>query len=201
MMAYPPVPWAGIMLTGFAAGTLFELPITRRKAFFTTIGFSSLLLFVIVRVVNVYGDSFAWAKQKSVLFTVLSFINVTKYPPSLLFCLLMLGLMFLILALVSGVRNKITNITSVFGKVPLFYFVVHWYILHPLLLFIVLFQGYSTSEMLFGFNFGRPKGISGVSLLFVFIIWILVVVAPYPLCRWYGKYKEANREKQWLRYL
>ena len=201
IMGYPPIPWLGIMLVGFAAGRLFEPPTSARKQIFLKIGLAALALFIIVRSANVYGDSSQWARQKDLLFTVLSFINVTKYPPSLVFCLLTLGVMFLLLSLVEGVQNKFTQITTVYGKVPLFYFLIHWYILHPLMFLIVFLQGYKYSDLVFGTNLGRPKGISGVNLWYIYLIWVLVVIALYPVCKWYGNYKESHKEKKWLRYL
>jgi hypothetical protein len=108
--------------------------------------------------------------------------------------------MFLILATVEGMQNQFTRITTVYGKVPLFYFIVHWYIIHPILFLMVLLQGFNRSEMLFGFNFGRPKEGSGLSLLAIYGIWIGVVLLMYPLCKWYGKYKAMHPEKVWLRY-
>lgn len=201
IMGYPPIPWLGIMLTGFAAGRLFDYPAKKRKAVFAKIGWAALALFLVVRGINIYGDSFQWATQKNSVFTVLSFINVTKYPPSLLFCLLTLGVTFLLLSWVEGVQNKFTEITIVYGKVPLFYFLVHWYIIHPLMFLIVFLQGYKFSDLVFGASLGRPKGVSGLSLLYIYLIWIFVVMLLYPLCKWYGKYKETNKEKQWLRYL
>ena len=200
IMGYPPIPWLGIMLTGFAAGQLFELTDVQRKLIFFKIGAIALVLFIFVRILNIYGDSFAWTKQKNLLFTFLSFINVTKYPPSLVFCLVTLGIMFLLLSWTEGMNNKFTEITKVYGKVPLFYFIIHWYIIHPLMFVIVLLQGYKSSDFLFGVNLGRPKG-SGVSLGYIYLIWILVVIVLYPICKWYGKYKERHKEKEWLRYL
>lgn len=201
IMGYPPLPWLGVMLTGFAAGQLFQLPLPTRKSLFFKIGVAALALFIILRSLNVYGDLFQWARQKSTVFTVLSFINVTKYPPSLVFCLLTLSGMFLLLSLVEGVQNKLTEIARVYGKVPLFYFLVHWYILHPLMFLIVFLQGYKPSDWVFGVNLGRPKGISGVNLWYTYVIWALVVISLYPVCKWYGKYKESHKEKEWLRYL
>jgi uncharacterized membrane protein len=201
IMGYPPIPWLGIMLTGFAAGRLFELPRSTRKQLFLKVGLVALALFIIVRAVNVYGDSFQWAKQKCSLFTVLAFINVTKYPPSMVFCLLTLGVMFLLLSWVEGLQNKFTQITTVYGKVPLFYFLIHWYILHPLMFLIVFLQGYKYSDLVFGVSLGRPKGISGVNLWYTYLLWILVVILLYPICKWYGDYKESHKEKKWLRYL
>ncbi len=201
VMGYPPIPWLGVMLVGFAAGKLFELPAAQRKSVFIKSGLVSLILFIVIRGVNIYGDSIPWATQKNPLYTFLSFMNVTKYPPSLVFCLVTLGIMFLILSLLEGVNNKITKIITVYGKVPLFYFLIHWYILHPIMFLIVFLQGYKSSDLLFGFNLGRPKGISGVNLLLTYLIWIGVVIMLYPLCKWYGKYKENHKEKKWLRYL
>jgi uncharacterized membrane protein len=201
IMGYPPIPWTGIMLTGFAAGRLFDQPVEKRKTLFTKIGLYALALFLVIRGINIYGDSVQWSTQKNWEFTILSFINVTKYPPSLDFCLLTLGIMFLGLSWAEGVRNKFTQIATVYGKVPLFYFLVHWYIIHPLMFLIVFLQGYRLPDLVFGLNLGRPKGPSGVNLFYVYLIWIFVVALLYPICKWYGRYKEANKDKQWLRYL
>jgi uncharacterized membrane protein len=200
-MGYPPVPWLGIMLVGFGAGSFFQLPKERQMPLFLKIGLISVALFIVLRTINIYGDPSAWAIGKSPLFTLLSFINVTKYPPSLLFCLLFLGIMFLILSLVQNIKNKWTDIVSVYGRVPLFYFLVHWYIIHPFVLIMVLLEGYKTSDMVFGPNFGRPKTGSGLPLWGVYLIWISLVIFMYPLCKWYGQYKANNRGKKWLRYI
>lgn len=201
VVGYPPIPWLGVMLTGFWAAKLFEQKIADRKKIFLRIGLTSLLLFVVVRFINIYGDSFPWASQKNSLYTFLSFINVTKYPPSLLFCLLTLGVMFLILSLIEGMKNKFTDIATVYGKVPLFYFVLHFFIIHLIMFAMVFLQGYKSSDLVFGFNFGRPKVGGGVSLWLIYLIWILVVAGLYPICKWYGKYKANHKENKWLSYL
>lgn len=200
IMGYPPLPWLGIMLTGFGAGRLFEFPPLVRKKKFLQIGLAAVALFIILRAINIYGDPVPWMHQKYGMFTVLSFINVTKYPPSLLFCLITLGGMFLLLFLVEGVRNKATQTAIVFGKVPLFYFVIHWYIIHPVMFLIVFLQGYRTSDLVFGTSLGRPKGVSGVNLGYTYLIWIALAIVLYPICKWYGRYKEQHREKKWLSY-
>jgi uncharacterized membrane protein len=200
VIGYSPVPWTGIMLAGFGAGQFFKYPETKRKKLFLRLGLGALALFIIIRFINVYGDTFPWATQKNGLYTFLSFMNITKYPPSLIFCLITLGIMFLILSFAQGVRNKFTDIVTVYGKVPLFYFVIHWYIIHPLMFVMVFLQGFKPSQLLFGFNFGRPKEGSGLPLWAVYLIWIAVVILLYPLCKKYGEYKERHREKKWLRY-
>jgi uncharacterized membrane protein len=201
VMAYAPVPWVGIMLCGFAAGKLFQLSLAKRKRIFLMTGIAALIVFIIVRFINIYGDSIPWSVQKNNLYTFLSFINVTKYPPSLLFCLLTLGVMFLILSFAEGLQNRFNNFVMTYGKVPLFYFLIHFYLIHLLMLAMVYLQGFKTSQLIFGFNFGRPKEGSGVGLLAIYLIWIGVVIALYPVCKWYGKYKAEHKEKWWLRYL
>ncbi|KAA9042092.1 DUF1624 domain-containing protein [Ginsengibacter hankyongi] len=202
VMAYPPIPWLGIMLVGFATGKLFELQPAGRKDLFTKIGWSALLLFVVVRFVNVYGDPAPWSVQKQGVYTFLSFMNVTKYPPSLVFCLVTLGVMFLIMSFSEGRKGRVMNIVSVYGKVPLFYFLVHFLLIHLTLLAILLFQGFHWSQLDFvSGTFGRPKGVeSGLPLWGIYLIWMAVVVVLYKPCVWYGQYKSTHKN-WWLKYL
>jgi uncharacterized membrane protein len=201
IIGYPPIPWLGIMLTGFACGRFFGREIQQQRSLFLKMGMVSIGLFLFLRLINVYGDPAPWSQQKNSLFSFLSFINVTKYPPSLQFSLLFLGLMFMILSAVQGIKNRWTEVIYVYGKVPLFYFLVHWYIIHPLVFVMVFLQGFKSSDMVFGANFGRPKTGSGIELWAIYLVWVAIVAAMYPLCRWYGRYKGNNRKKKWLRYL
>ena len=202
LTGYPPIPWLGIMLTGFGAGHFFESDLHKRRRTFLATGLVALVLFITIRFLNIYGEPVKWSVQKNGLFTFLSFMNVSKYPPSLLFCLVTLGVTCLILFFADGVKNKFTQLVSVYGQVPLFYFLVHLYILHTLMLVIMFLQGFSWSELIFeNFNLGRPKAESGVSLGVIYIIWLSVVIALYPLCKWYGNYKATHKKKKWLRYL
>jgi uncharacterized membrane protein len=202
VMAYPPIPWLGIMLVGFASSKLFELPPLKRKSIFLTIGFSALVLFIIIRFINIYGESFKWAAQKNMLYTFLSFMNVTKYPPSLLFCLVTLGIMFLMLAFAEQFNNRVANIFIVYGKVPLFYFLVHFFVIHLTLIGLLLLQGFQWQQLDFASGtFGRPKGMqSGVGLYIIYSIWIAIVMILYKPCLWFGKYKAEHRQ-WWLKYL
>lgn len=203
VIAYPPIPWLGIMLVGFASGKLFELPAAERKSIFLKIGVSALLLFTVVRFINVYGDPSLWSVQKDVAYTFLSFINITKYPPSLLFCLITLGIMFLILAFAEQLQNRLMHILTVYGRVPLFYFLLHFYLIHLTMLAIMFLQGFRFADLSFASGtFGRPLNVqSGLPLWAVYIIWIAVVVVLYKPCLWFGKYKAAHKEKNWLKYL
>lgn len=200
VVGYAPVPWLGIMLAGFGAGSWFQLELLERKRIFLKTGLSAVALFFVIRLINIYGDSVAWQMQKDGLFTILSFLNLTKYPPSLDFCLLFLGIMFLILAAVEGMQNRLTRIAAVYGKAPLFYFLIHWYIIHPILFAMVFLQGFKASDLVFGFNLGRPKEGSGVELWAIYLIWIGLVMILYPLCNWFWKYKESHRHILWMRY-
>jgi uncharacterized membrane protein len=200
--AYPIIPWLGILLIGFGCGELFEIPAEKRKKLFLKIGLSVLLLFILTRFINIYGDPSKWTTQKSDLFTFLSFINVTKYPPSLLFTLIFIGVAFLILYLSENVKNRFTEILAVFGRVPLFYFIIHLYIIHSLMFIILLIQGFSWSDFVFGlFKNGRPATGGGVGLPGIYLLWIGVVALLYPLCKWYGNYKAVHPEKTFLRYI
>jgi uncharacterized membrane protein len=202
IIAYPPLPWLGIMLVGFAAGRLFELPEERRKRMFVRIGFSALFLFAALRYSNWYGDPMTWASQKNAVLTFLSFMNVSKYSPSLLFCLLMLGILFLILALTEHIRNRFTRIANVYGKVPLFYFVVHFYLIHILLLIVLFLQGFHWQDLNFASgSFGRPKAAdNGLPLFAVYLVWLGLVASLYRPCRWFANYKSTH-QNWWLHYL
>ena len=190
------------MLIGFASGKLFELPEVKRENLFIKIGLSALLLFIIIRYINIYGDSGKWSVQKNAVYTFLSFINITKYPPSFLFCLATSGIMFLILAFADKAKTKFSRIVSAYGKVPLFYFLIHFFLIHFIMLAVMFLQGFKWSQLDFASgNFGRPKAVeSGLPLWAIYFVWIGVVVVLYKPCKWYGKYKSLH-QKWWLKYM
>jgi uncharacterized membrane protein len=147
VIAYPILPWLGIMLLGFSAGRVFVWPAEKQKKFFGRAGLAAIGLFIVLRLVNVYGDPARWSGQKNSVYTALSFMNVTKYPPSLLFGLATLGVLCLILAMAAKTTGKpetaVSQVLLVYGRVPLFYFIVHLYLIHGIMLVMVLCQGYS----------------------------------------------------------
>jgi uncharacterized membrane protein len=201
LVAYPILPWLGIMLTGFLAARWFQNPQTNRRRLFIITGLTGLGLFLVLRLLNGYGDSDPWSSQKTPILTLISFLNVTKYPPSLMFGLLTLGALFLILAAAERRDNRVTRILLVYGRVPLFYFIVHIYIIHFILLIVVFAQGYSLNRLNFAnLAFARPPAGSGLPTWSIYPIWFAVVAALYPVCRWYGHYKAAHPEKSLLRY-
>lgn len=201
VVGYPLIPWLGILLVGFAAGPWCHQTVAERVKRFTYTGAFLLLGWLILRGFNTLADPAPWSVQTKPGFTVLSFLNVSKYPPSLLFCLLTLGVMFLLLAAAERIRGKFGEILQVYGKVPMGYYIVHWYLLHPIMFGILWLQGFGWSDFRFGFSMGRPEATNGLGLPGTYAIWIGVVLLLYPFCRWYGKYKSAHPEKWFLRYL
>lgn len=200
--AYPLIPWLGIMLTGFAAGELFGMSPEKRKKVLLQSGALILLAFIVLRAVNTFGDPSKWEVQKSYLFTALSFINVTKYPPSLLFSLLFIGTTLVILSVSGEKHTVVSKILSVYGRVPLFYFVVHLFVTHALIFPMLFAQGFGIEDFVFGaFRNGRPETGGGIGLAGVYIVWISVVVLLYPVCKWYGDYKFSHPENKILKYL
>jgi uncharacterized membrane protein len=200
---YPLIPWVGVMAVGYVFGVLYQFDAQRRRRWLLIIGSSATLLFIIVRAINRYGDPFTWERQKSFLFTVLSFINTFKYPPSLLFLLMTLGPAILLLALFEsrGSSGRIRDFFVTFGRVPLFFYLLQWYVAHAISLLLHLVMGKPVS-WLFGspLNFGPPPEGIGFNLAVVYLSWIAGVLMLYPLCRWYAGVKQRRRD-WWLSYL
>jgi hypothetical protein len=144
-----------------------------------------------------------WTEQKNLVFTLLSFLNVSKYPPSLLFLLVTLGPSFLFLRYSENIKNKFTDFALVYGRVPLFYYVLHVLVVHVLAIVGILITGGDWKLMLLTmekFIDGSLAGY-GYSLGIVYLVWIGIVLSLYPLCNWYMKYKANHRDKWWLKYL
>lgn len=200
ILAYPIMPWFGILLLGYCFGP--QLQRTDSTAVVRRYALGALGLFVVLRGINLYGDPQPWSTQSSPSFTILSFLNVSKYPPSLLFTLLFVGISLMIMAFSEKLPTKLRALLSVYGKVPLFYYLVHWYAIRLLSIVVFMVQGYQWSDFRFGaFQQGKPEGVSGVNLLPLYLIWLGLMVALYPLCRWYGQFKARHRQYGWLRYL
>ena len=200
---YPFLPWAGLMMLGYCLGKVLRNDNEGyRKKFLVITGLSTILLFIVLRYINVYGDPFPWTKQPTVFRTFLSFINSNKYPPSLFFMSMTIGPALLLLAWWDHVQNAFTKIVSVYGRAPFFYFVVHFFILHLLTTITYFVRGHSYAEGMADQVFTKfVKAGEGFSLTVVYLIWITIVIALYPLCKWYDNYKTKHKEKKWLSYL
>ncbi len=201
-VGYPLLPWLGIMILGYLLGQIYDADFSRekRKKILITLGWGCLALFVALRIGNFYGDAHHWELQTTGFYTLLSFIDTSKYPPSLLYALMTLGPACLFLAFFENVKGWLIQFALVFGRVPFFYYLLHIYLIH-LIAFILFFaSGFQWSDLdgnaLFG---GFPKGF-GYSLWVVYALWMLVVLLLYLPCRWYHRYK-SNHKAWWLSYL
>ncbi|MDF2190126.1 heparan-alpha-glucosaminide N-acetyltransferase domain-containing protein [Paraflavitalea sp. CAU 1676] len=200
---YPFLPWTGLMLLGYSAGKLFtaEFPAARRKKILVYLGFGAIALFFLLRGINLYGDPVRWVKQDTLLKNLFAFFNVNKYPPSLMYMSITIGVSLLILRLLEGVRNPITEFSKVFGRVPFFYYVVHFFLIHTLTVIAFYMSGYKSGDIVSNqvpFLF-RPVEF-GYSLWGVYLIWAAIIAFLYPLCRKYNNYKSTH-QKWWLSYI
>ncbi|HXX31786.1 MAG TPA: heparan-alpha-glucosaminide N-acetyltransferase domain-containing protein [Myxococcaceae bacterium] len=196
-VAYPLIPWVGVMAAGYALGPVLRMAPERRRRALVALGLASIALFVGLRALNVYGDPSPWAHQRNGFYTLLSFINVSKYPPSLLFLLVTLGPALLALAALDRVRAGAANPLLVFGRVPFFYYLAHLFLIHLVAVAILLpehgLKAFTVSPDV------HPPG-SGLSLPWVYAVWVAVVAALYWPCRWYAGVK-ARTKNPLLSYL
>ena len=205
VVAYPILPWIGVMASGYCLGSLYSKSVTvvKRKKTLVILGVLSIVLFIVIRFINIYGDLVPWSVQGTSAFTIMSFLNVTKYPPSLLFVLMTLGPALLFLAFAEKPLNRFTLIISTFGRVPLFYYLLHLYMIHLLGMLAAEFTGYDWSDMVLSTWVTEYPGLDGYGfhLGIVYLIWIGIIIVLFPLCKWYDRYKTAHKEKGWLSYL
>jgi len=206
LIVYAFLPWTGVMLLGYCFGRLFQSnvdPLWRRKMLLG-IGTGLIVLFIILRATNLYGDPVPWSTQpRGVLYTFLSFLNLNKYPPSLLFLCMTIGPGILFLAFIEKAQNRFTKIMNVYGRVPMLYYILHFYLIHIIVVIVFYLQGFGTKDIIpegLPFFF-KPNGL-GFGLLGVYAIWLLVVVLLYPICKKYDRYKTTHaKEKWWLSYI
>ncbi len=205
-VGYPVLPWIGVMTLGYCLGDLYKNGYSpeKRKKNLVIIGLSAISLFVLIRMVNIYGDPAPWSKQDSPLLSFLAFIKTSKYPPSLLYILMTLGPAIVFLAFTENARNIVAKFISVYGRVPMFYYILHIYLIHLLaMISSELFTSVDWRiwflEQPLWFN-DALKGY-GFSLPVVYGVWVLVVIGLYPLCKMYDSYKQNHKEKWWLSYL
>jgi uncharacterized membrane protein len=202
ILAYPILPWWSIMLIGYGLGEYFLVEKPNRIRFFIKMAGGFLIAFVILRFINLYGDPVPWSVQTKPFFTFLSFINVSKNAPSLDFTLCMLGISFSMLWLAEIYGEGKLKFFKVYGSVPLFYYLIHWYVIRTFLIVIFLAKGYHWSDFVFNEQtLGRPKNDDGITLPQVYLAWFTVILIMYPICIWYSNYKSQHPEKTWLRYL
>ena len=188
---------------GYTMGQIYRPafdPAKRKKILFTA-GIILLILFAVLRAFNIYGDPAPWAVQKTTALSVISFFNVSKYPPSLMYLCMTIGPGLLLLSATEKTDNKLSRILIIYGNVPFFYYVLHFYLLRAVNIILFFIEGYTSKNiappgqmMVF-----RPVDY-GVNLFGVYVVWLLVIVALYLPCRWFSKYKKTHSQ-WWLSYL
>jgi uncharacterized membrane protein len=210
------IPWVGVMGAGYAFGTIYTLEPERRRKVMARLGMALILAFVFLRATNLYGNPPAglggvsqgdWHVQSTVEKTVILFLDVEKYPPSLQFLLMTLGPSLLLLAWLEGRlenrtgRTVLTSALLIFGRVPMFFYILHLYLIHLMAVIVAVLFQQPVSWLLHG-GFWRndiPDGY-GHNLPFIYLMWITAVVILYFPCRWWAGLKQRHRE-WWLSYL
>jgi uncharacterized membrane protein len=204
---YPFLSWFGIMALGYCFGRFYKKGIDeeKRKKNLLILGSSAIVLFLLMRGINVYGDMNPWAIQASVILSICSFLNVTKYPPSLLYTLMTIGPSVMLLAFLEKPLNRFGKIIIVFGRVPLFFYILHLFLIHVLATIAVTLSGRPWTDMISITNINHNDSPwlqgYGFSLWQTYLMWLFVVALLYPLCKWYDRYKTMHKEKWWLSYL
>src|SRR5262249_44847467 len=198
LVLYPLVPWVGVMALGFLLADVFARHAVERGRRLLAIGGSATLACVALRFATFYGDPTQWSEQATSTLTVLSFLNVAKYPPSLLYLLVTLGPALVVLALLDGAHGRTVDALETLGRVPLFFYVLHIVVAHLSAGLLALAMGLGTTALgtIFvpfprGWGFGLPG---------VYLAWVFVLAITYPACRWFARIKR-RRTDWWLAYL
>ena len=210
---YVLIPWVGVMAAGFAFGALLQRP--DRRKWILTLGISATALFFVLRGLNLYGNGMVetasryansagpWSLQPTISLTVMSFFNTLKYPPSLQYLLMTLGPSLILLGLLDGERAQrgLGRVLVVYGRVPLFYYVLHIYLLHVMAIAasLAFHQPIWHGTVIADFA-QKPPGY-GHGLPFIYAMWILAVAILYLPCLWFMNFRSRHRDWGWLSYL
>jgi uncharacterized membrane protein len=187
---YPLIPWVGVMACGYLLGPVMQVEKSERQRVVFRLGAAITVAFVALRLANFYGDPTPWSPQDTWLWTMLSLLNCEKYPPSLLYLMMTLGPALILLAWFDEARGPLASFFATFGRVPFFYYVIHIYLIHALAVV--------TAFAMTGVLTTSPE--ISFSLIGVYLIWLLVIVLLYPICRWFAELKE-NGTGWWWAYL
>jgi uncharacterized membrane protein len=200
---YPLVPWIGVIAVGYVFGSIYTLDPARRRTLLLRTGLAVIAAFIAIRATNLYGDPRPWSPQSTVLFSVLSFVNTTKYPVSLLYLLMTIGPALLALAwFESRAPSRAEQIVTRVGRVPLFFYLWQWVLAHGLAIAVSAAAGKAL-----GWYFMTPPAIfsavppdAGFDLPVVYACWAAVLAVLIPLSLWFARVKERN-PTWWLKYL
>jgi uncharacterized membrane protein len=203
-VVYPLVPWIGVIALGYVCGAVYTLEPERRRTLLLRLGWALIVAFVVIRATNLYGDPRPWSSQSSVLFSVFSFVNTTKYPVSLLYLLMTIGPALLALAWFETRRSlsRAEQIVTRVGRVPLFFYLWQWVLAHGLAVVLSAAAGKGLA-----WYFMSPPAIftavpadAGFDLPVVYLCWAAVLAILIPLSLWFSRVKERN-PAWWLKYL
>ncbi|MFC4311489.1 DUF1624 domain-containing protein [Steroidobacter flavus] len=198
---YPVIPWFGVMCLGYGFGFIFRQAPEQRRRSVWMLALSFLMAFVVLRAINGYGDPAPWSVQSSPIMTVLSFINVSKYPPSLMYVLVTLGVSMLLFLALDKLAAPLQRFLLAFGRTSLFTYVLHVYLAHSVAMLIGVLGGLSASYYLdFLARFGGATTGQGYELPIVYGVWLAVVLMLYPISSWFARVKRERRD-WWLSYL
>ncbi len=200
LIIYPLIPWIGVMAAGYLFGEILRWEERERRKTLYVLGFSMIAAFVVLRAINVYGDPHPWSVQQNTVFTMLSFINTTKYPPSLLYLLMTLGPAIVALPLFERWKGWSAQFFILYGRVPLFYYVIHIPLIHLAAVIAAVLTGHDPSFLFASNLFAADRGTYGFSLWVVYGIWVGIVLVLYYPCRWFADVKRRRRDV-WLSYL
>jgi uncharacterized membrane protein len=202
---YPIIPWIAVMSLGYCFGELYNQSFDsyKRKRILNIIGVSAIVLFLILRGSNIYGDPIKWVQFNTLSKTLMSIMATSKYPPSLSFLLMTLGPAFIFLANTENLKGRVVSFFGTFGRVPFFYYILHLYLIHTIAMIVAQVSGFGWNNMILtdwvtaiptlkGYGFG---------LWFVYLMWVVVIVLLYPLCKKFDNYKMNHKKKWWLSYL
>jgi uncharacterized membrane protein len=205
IIGYPIIPWIAVMALGYYFGAFYDssFDALKRKKIFNTIGILAIFIFVILRFSNIYGDSVLYKDYNSLSKNIISFLNPSKYPPSLDYLLMTLGFTFLFLTNAEKLKGKVVNFFSTFGRVPFFYYILHLYLIHLLALLFAQLSGYGWQSMILEYWVTETPALKGYGfpIWVVYSVWVGVILLLYPLCKKFDNYKQSHKEKWWLSYL
>ncbi|HYE54444.1 MAG TPA: heparan-alpha-glucosaminide N-acetyltransferase domain-containing protein [Chitinophagaceae bacterium] len=203
LLIYSILPWTAVMLLGYVAGHVFKSDVSdaRRRKLLLASGAGMILLFIVLRLFNQYGDPSPWSQQKDAVYTFLSFLNVTKYPVSLMYTCMTIGPVLVLLALLKNAQGRPVRFLTIFGRVPFFYYILHFFLIHVICAALFFGTGHTWNQTndAASFVFFRPSWF-GFGLPVVFVVWLLVIGILYYPCRWFAAYKQRNSQ-WWLSYV
>jgi uncharacterized membrane protein len=199
---YAILPWTGAMMMGYSIGRWYkkDFPAESRKKLLLVSGISLIVLFVVLRATNIYGNPLPFKSGDGFMYNLFAFLNTSKYPPSLQYLSMTLGPGCIFLALLENVQTRFSRFVSVYGSVPFFYYILHFYLIHTLLVIIFFATGHTNSEITANPPFFFRPATFGYNLWIMYGIWLFVVLALYFPCRWFSRYKKTHRQ-WWLSYV